>query len=135
MRTSRTWLLVAAATAAIGCSSSSTGPSSSGNGGNGPGGGPVGAVIVGNIKFESAHNGTINPAQDTVPVGTAVTWTWTSTGSTSHSVLSIGSPGFTSSGIMAGNGMTYSFTFTQAGTYHYQCAVHGSAMSGTVVVQ
>ena len=31
--------------------------------------------------------------------------------------------------------MTYSFTFTQADTYHYQCAVHPSIMSGTVVVQ
>jgi plastocyanin len=132
MRTSRTWLLAAAATAAIGCSSSSTGPS---NGGNGPGGGPVGAVIVGNIKFESAHNGTINPAQDTVPVGTPVTWTWISTGATVHSVQSIGSPGFSSSDPMAGDGQVYSFTFTQPGTYHYQCAIHGAAMTGIVVVQ
>ena len=135
MRISRTWLQAAAA--AIGCSSNSTGPTTGTgtSGGNGPGGGPVGAVIVGEIFFESAHNGTMNPAQDTVSVGQTVTWTWTNTGADSHSVESIGSPGFTSSGIMTGDGMTYSFTFTQAGTYHYQCAVHGSAMTGIVVVQ
>lgn len=31
--------------------------------------------------------------------------------------------------------MTYSVTFPTAGTYHYDCAVHGAAMTGTVVVQ
>ena len=131
MRGTRTWMLAAASAAVIGCSSSS-GPS---NGGNGGGGGPVGTVKVGNIFFESGHNGTSNPAQDTVAVGQAVTWTWTSTGATSHSVRSDGSPSFTSSTVMTGNGMTYSVTFTTAGTYHYDCAVHGAAMTGTVVVQ
>jgi plastocyanin len=129
MRGTRTWML-AAAVAVIGCSSSS-GPS---NGGNGGGGGPVGTVTVGNNFFESGHNGT-RPAQDTVAVGQAVTWTWTGTGATSHSVRSDGSPSFTSSSVMTGNGMTYSVTFTAPGTYHYDCAVHGAAMSGIVVVQ
>ena len=132
MRISRTWILAGLGAVAIGCSSSSTGPS---GGGNGPGGGPVGSVIVGNIFFESGHNGTRNAAQDTVAVGQAVTWTWTSTGSTSHSVAAIPAASFPSSGILTGNGMTYSFTFTQPGTYHYQCAVHGAAMSGIIVVQ
>jgi plastocyanin len=26
-------------------------------------------------------------------------------------------------------------TFPTAGVYHYQCSVHGSAMSGTIVVR
>jgi hypothetical protein len=69
MRGTRTWMLAAAAAAVIGCSSSS-GPS---DGGNGGGGGPVGTVKVGNIFFQSGHNGTSNPAQDTVAVGQAVT--------------------------------------------------------------
>lgn len=133
MRITRTWLLAGAMAAAIGCSSSgTTGPSNGGTGGTG--GGPVGAVIVGNIFFQSSHNGT-RPAQDTVTVGQPVTWTWTGTGSTAHSVLSVGTPDFPSSTIMTGDGMTYTFTFTTAGTYLYQCAVHGSVMSGTVVVQ
>ncbi len=131
----RPWILAGAAALALGCSSgSSTGPSDGGAGGAG-GGGPVGTVIVGNIFFQSGHNGTRNPAQDTVAVGQTVTWTWTATGSTPHSVLSQGSPSFPSSATLTGSGMTYTATFNAAGTYHYQCAVHGSAMSGTVVVQ
>jgi plastocyanin len=135
MRRTRTWVLAAAAAAAIGCSSNSTGPSESGNGGGGAGGGPVGSITVGNIFFESSHNGTRNPAQDTVSVGQMVTWTWTNTGSTLHSVRSEGSPSFASSGVESGNGTTYTVTFTTPGTYHYDCAVHGSAMTGTIVVQ
>ena len=57
------------------------------------------------------------------------------TGAIQHSVESTGSPSFTSSAILTGNGMTHEFEFTQAGTYTYQCAVHGAAMTGTVVVQ
>jgi plastocyanin len=130
---SRTWLLAALAGAAVGCSSSSSTPTSPTS--PGTGGGPVGSVIVGDIFFQSGHNGTQNPAQDTVAVGQMVTWTWTNTGSTSHSVQSISSPSFTSSNVLTGNGQTYAFTFTQPGTYHYQCAVHGSLMTGVVVVQ
>jgi plastocyanin len=133
MRISRTWFLAALAGAAVGCSSSSSTPTSPTS--PGTGGGPVGSVIVGDIFFQSGHNGTQNPAQDTVAVGQMVTWTWTNTGSTSHSVQSISSPSFTSSDILTGNGKTYTFTFTQPGTYHYQCAVHGSLMTGVVVVQ
>ena len=126
----RTWILAASAALALGCSSSSTGPSDGGGGG-----GPVGTVKVGNIFFESGHNGTRNPAQDTVVVGQTVTWTWTGTGSTSHSVRSQGTPAFTSSTNLTGSGVTYTQTFNTAGTYHYDCAVHGSQMSGTIVVQ
>jgi plastocyanin len=132
MRITRTLMLAGAAAVAFGCSSGSNmGPSD----GSGGGGGAVGTVIVGNIFFQSGHNGTRNPAQDTVAVGQSVTWTWTATGSTPHSVLSQGSPSFPSSAILTGDGMTYNATFNTPGTYHYQCAVHGSAMSGTIVVQ
>ena len=112
MRSRFHWLLIftAAATAACG---SDTGPND-GNGGNG-GGGPVGTVTVGNIFFKSGHNGTQNPAVDTVAAGTTVTWTWTSTGSTPHSVQSEGSPSFTSSDNLTGNGTTYTFTLHYAG--------------------
>src|SRR5256886_9667192 len=51
-----------------------------GGGGGGGGGGPVGSGAVGTngrIVFTSAHNGTVNPAVDTVAVGSTVTWTWT----------------------------------------------------------
>lgn len=84
-------------------------------------------VEVGNDFFQ--------PAAIQVSPGTTVTWTWTNTGAIQHSVESTGSPSFTSSAILTGNGMTHEFEFTQAGTYTYQCAVHGAAMTGTVVVQ
>ena len=102
-------------------------------GGAGGGGGAVGAVTIGpNIRFVSDHNGTQNPAVDTIPVGGTVTWTWT--GSLPHGVQSLGSTSFTSSGIKTGSG-THAVTFTAPGTYQYDCAVHGTAMRGTIVVQ
>lgn len=118
-------LMLTAATAAA-CSSD-TAPTD--------GNGAAGTVTVGDIFFKSGHNSTQNPAVDTVAAGTTVTWTWTSTGSTPHSVQSEGEPSFTSSDNLTGDGMTYTFAFTTPGTYHYDCAVHGSGMTGTIVVQ
>lgn len=118
------------------CGGSGDGPSSpddggGGGGGNG-GGGPVGSVTVGSgIQFVSRHNGTMNPAVDTVPVGSTVTWTWS--GGLPHGVRLVGSPSFASSDIRTGSG-TYSVTFTAPGAYRYSCAVHGQAMTGTIVV-
>src|SRR6266567_7903248 len=102
------------------------------------GGGGGGGVTVGNnggIVFISAHNGTANPAVDTVAVGATVTWTWTNNQGVSHSVQSQGPTAFASSPIMGGSGQTYAVTFATPGTYQYDCAVHGSAMTGTIVVR
>jgi plastocyanin len=128
MRTGFIGLLLAAALGVAAC-----GDSTDNNDGNGNG--TPGTVTVGNIFFTSGNNGSQNPAVDTVAAGTAVTWTWTGTGSTSHSVRSQGTPTFASSDILTGDGMTYSVTFTTPGTYQYDCAVHGSAMTGRIVVQ
>lgn len=93
----------------------------------------MGAVTVGpDVQFVSSHNGTQNPAVDTIPVGGTVTWTWT--GALPHSVQSTGSPSFSSSDTKTGSG-TYEMKFAAPGTYQYDCVVHGSAMRGTVVVQ
>jgi plastocyanin len=89
------------------------------------------SVAIGDIFFESAHNSTENPAVDTVAVGGTVTWTWG--GALNHSVQSLGPPSFTSSSIMTGG--TYSVTFNTAGSYNYDCAVHGTSMTGTIVVR
>lgn len=98
----------------------------------GEGGGPVGAVTIGpGIRFSSRHNGTGNPAVDTIQVGGTVTWTWT--GSLPHGVQSVGEPSFASSGIRTGSG-TYAVTFTTPGTYQYDCQEHGMAMTGRIVV-
>jgi plastocyanin len=89
---------------------------------------------VGDIFFQSGHNGSRNPAVDTVAVNGTVTWTWGTTEALPHSIQSLGSPNFTSSGILTGSGKTYSFTFTAPGTYQYDCAVHGQMMTGHIVV-
>jgi probable HAF family extracellular repeat protein len=97
-----------------------------------PPGPPPGVVRVGSIFFASVRNGTSNPAVDTVAVGGTVTWDWC--GGT-HSVQSLGSPSFTSSVHMSGSTSEYKFTFTRAGTYQYNCAVHPRYMNGRIVVR
>ena len=92
----------------------------------------MGSVTAGpTIRFVSGHNGTTNPAVDTIPIGRTVTWTWT--GSLPHSVQSVGSPSFVRSSTMTGSG-TYAVRFDAPGTYQYDCAVHGQLMTGTIVV-
>lgn len=95
---------------------------------------PTAAVTVGDIFFESGHNGSSDPAVDTVAVNGTVTWTWAPTANLPHSVQSLGSPSFTSSAIQTGPGKSYSFTFTAEGIYQYDCAVHGEVMKGQIVV-
>jgi plastocyanin len=36
---------------------------------------------------------------------------------------------------MSGNDTTYSVDFTTPGVYAYDCAVHGAAMTGRVIVE
>lgn len=130
-------LLFAASLALLaGCSSyTASGPYGGGSGGGqgGGGGGPVGTVTVGpGIQFVSGHNGSGNPAVDTIAAGGTVTWTWT--GSLPHGIQPMGSSSFASSAVKTGSG-TYAVKFTAPGTYQYDCSVHGTAMSGTIVVQ
>ena len=105
-----------------------------GNTGGTPASGDV-AVIVGNNFMKSGHNGSVNPAVDTVVIGGSVTWTWTNTGNVPHGIQSLGSPLFRNGTVLTGNGSTYRVTFNTAGTYQYDCVVHGAMMSGTIVVQ
>jgi plastocyanin len=133
---------VFAASLLAGCSGSNN-PTSPSNGGNTPppttgqGGNTsppsTAAVNIGDIFFKSAKNGSSNPAVDTVAMNGTVTWTWT-VGDMPHSVHSMGSPSFTSSAIQTGSGKTYQFQFTAAGSYQYDCAVHGTLMTGMIVV-
>jgi len=97
--------------------------------------GPVGQVIVGNIFFRSAHNGSENPAVDTIAAGDSITWKWNADGS--HSIQSTGvTPAiFRNSVVMAHANDSYTVTFRTAGTYPYDCGVHGSSMTRRIVVQ
>ena len=89
----------------------------------------------------SVTNNSFGPASLTIAPGASVTWAWNScsggdgygNGETcvDHSV--VWDDGAPSSPLQSSG--TYSRTFAAAGTYPYHCAVHGAAMSGTVVVQ
>ena len=96
---------------------------------------PTAAVSVGNNVFKSGHNGSANPAVDTIAAGGTVTWTWTNTGGVQHTVRSLGLTIFRNSVVTSGDGSTYQVAFRRAGTYQYDCAIHGAAMTGTIVVR
>ena len=64
-----------------------------------------------------------------VAVAKGATVTWTNKDSMGHTVTS----GSFDSGTIQ-NGGSYSFTFTQAGTYDYHCSIHPS-MTGKIIVQ
>jgi len=124
-------ILTFASVAACGGSDGSSVTGGDGDGGGG-GAGTAGTVKIGaGIQYVSGHNGTMNPAVDTIAAGTTVTWTWT--GALPHGVRSVGTPSFTSSPTRTGSG-TYTVTFTDPGTYQYDCSVHGQAMTGRIVV-
>ncbi|MFL5617560.1 MAG: plastocyanin/azurin family copper-binding protein [Gemmatimonadaceae bacterium] len=130
MRIRRTVSVIATIVGVAACSGSDAIYPTDGSGGGG--GGAAGAVTVGSaIQYVSAHNGSMNPAVDTIAAGSTMTWTWT--GALPHGVRSVGTPSFTSSETHTGSG-TYVATFTNPGTYRYDCSVHGQAMTGTIVV-
>jgi len=115
-----------------------SGGTGGGSGGNTSGGTPTSgdvAVIVGDIFMKSARNGSVNPAVDTVAVGASVTWTWTNTGNVPHGIEPLSGPSFPTSAVLTGNGKIYRVTFNTAGTYQYDCIVHGTMMPGTIVVR
>ena len=79
------------------------------------------AVNINNFAFA--------PTTLTIPVGTTVTWT--NQDEEPHTVVSNDGSTFHSPG-MGTNG-TYTFTFTNAGTFDYVCSIH-PFMHGSVVV-
>jgi plastocyanin len=90
------------------------------------------AVDVGNIFFQSARNGSMDPAVDTVAAGGTVTWTWIEAGT--HTVR-LEDAGLPESPEFTDNGSVFSMPFPAAGTYAYDCGVHGPVMAGTIVVK
>lgn len=71
------------------------------------------------------------PASITIKVGTTVVWT-NATGTIHTSSSDAGSAVTWDSSIINPGG-TFSFTFTQVGTFHYHCNIHPT-MHGTIVV-
>lgn len=82
--------------------------------------------------FVSLHNGTANPAVDTVQAGQTVVWVNQAGGS--HSVRPVPLNIFQGSGTLT-QGQMHAYTFNTPGTYNYNCAVHGAGESGLIVVQ
>jgi plastocyanin len=84
-----------------------------------------------------AKSNQFNPASIIIDAGTKVTWT--NSDSVAHNVkksadaVDFGAP-FGVDLDAFGPGKTYSFTFTKAGMYAYQCTVH-SLMTGSVDVR
>ena len=89
----------------------------------------------------SVTNNSFTPANLTVSPGTTVTWNWSTCsggdpygqGQTcvDHSVVL--DDGSASSSVQSTG--SYAHQFAAAGTYNYHCSVHGTGMSGKIVVQ
>jgi plastocyanin len=87
----------------------------------------------------SVTNNAFSPAAKTVTPGTTVQWAW----NTCSGGGIYGDEVCVAHGVNFDDGTnsptqdkgTYSRTFSTAGAYNYHCAVHGTAMSGSVTVQ
>jgi plastocyanin len=92
---------------------------------NGSGAAQAATVAVADNSF--------TPARVTIATGGTVTWEWG--GEFPHSVVGdfAGTP--VESDAMTGVGNTFAFTFDEAGTFNYQCGVHGESMAGTIVIE
>jgi plastocyanin len=97
-----------------------------------PGGTQLVAVTsTGGTQFIDSISGT---STSTIPVGTTIRWIW-DTGT--HSTTSGPCPPCTGDGLWdsgPGSGPTFDYTFNVEGTFPYFCSVHGSMMTGTVIV-
>jgi plastocyanin len=88
--------------------------------------GPVANVTVGNNFF--------SPAKDTVAAGTFMRFTW-SPGGVSHSVVWLTGPVPLPANSVVQSQGKYVARLIGAGTYTYECGVHGAIMSGSIVAQ
>lgn len=78
----------------------------------------------------SVQDNSYSPATVNITTGKTVTWTWASGNYAQHSVTF--DDGTNSSAAQTTG--THQRSFPTAGTYTYYCTVHGSGMSGSVVV-
>ena len=93
-----------------------------------PAGPPPNTVWVGGSTGYGSTTA-FSPATLTVPVGTAVTFSWQGGTHTVTSYAYNGSPTFP--GLPAGQSSgTYIYTFPAAGTYYYYCTYHGTLVAG-----
>jgi plastocyanin len=85
----------------------------------------------------SVTNNAFSPTAKTVSVGAAVDWAWnTCTPTPGYGETCVSHNIVFDDGVSSGlqDQGTYRRTFAAAGTYPYHCAIHGTAMSGTITV-
>jgi plastocyanin len=116
-------LVCVALAVVVSCSKSSGG----GYGNSGGTGGGGGTNTGNNITMS---NMTFSPASKTVAKGTVVKWT--NNDSYAHTVTSNDGSSFDSGNINGGG--SFSYTASTPGTFEYHCTIHGTAMSGTLIV-
>jgi plastocyanin len=92
---------------------------------------PTGTVAP-QVVTVDIRNYAYSPATITIQAGTRVRWT--NLDNDRHSITDTASPARFDSGLFAPNG-TWSYVFNTPGTYTYYCSLHGTFMSGTVIVQ
>jgi plastocyanin len=96
-------------------------------------GGGASKVTIANFAF--------SPSTITVPVGTTVTWTNNDT--VAHNIISTNGPSVNASetstftSALLDQGKSFSFKFTKAGTFYYECSIHKAmaSMHAKVVVK
>jgi len=125
---------------AAACGGSGGGTTTTGPGTNPPGNGNNNN----NPNTVTLVDSSFNPANITIKAGQTVTWQWTACTDTTGG-YGYGGPGCVTHQIMFDDGSgalspqqnqgTYNRTFQSAGTIKYHCTIHGSYMSGQVVVQ
>src|SRR5689334_24981790 len=100
----------------------STSPANNNSNTGGDTGGTVGTGGTGGSTSNAIAiaDNSFTPSATTVPVGTTVTWTWT--GSGTHNVT-FSNPSITGSANKTSG--TFSKQFNTAGTFNYQCSIHG----------
>jgi plastocyanin len=128
-------IVIAAACGGSSGDTTTTGPGNQpGNGGNNNN----------NPNTVTLVDSSFNPANITVKAGQTVTWQWAACTDTTggygyggypcvtHQIMFDDGSGVTSPKQDQG---TFNRTFSAAGTFKYHCVIHGSYMSGQVVVQ
>jgi plastocyanin len=93
----------------------------------------AGFAATTNVTVAPNFTFSFSPSVVTINAGDQVTWTWFTSGHTSTS----GNPCSTPNSLWNSSGLSFTFTFTNAGNYPYFCTVDShclSGMSGEVIV-
>lgn len=94
--------------------------------------GNTAADTVAQIAFTSERNLSSNPSVDTLPVGGVIKWLWR--GTRTHGVLATSGNLIYSSGNFSAPKQLF-LDMNDAGTFQFECSVHGASMTAQVVVE